>query len=421
MKILFVSDTFPPEGTAAGTRVYERACYWARWGHKVTVLTSFPNFPEGRLFPGYHNRWHEVCEIDGIRVVRVKTFMAPNAGVVLRIMDFLSFMVTSFIAGLFEKRPDVLAVTSPQFFAAVGACILAKVRGLPFVLEVSDLWPESIVAVGAMRDGLALKAVEQLELFLYRKASLVIALVQGIRENLITRGVPAHKVQVVRNGVDLERCAPRARDTVLAGRWGIRANDFIVGYIGTHGMAHGLMNVLDAASQTTDSSIHYLFVGAGSERDCLVAESKRRGLVNVTFVPEQPREIIPAAWSLCDIALVHLRKTPLFEAALPGKMFEAMGMGLPILLAAPRGEASEIVEKELVGICIPPEDPAALSAAISGLKSEPERLSEFRKHSTVAAPRYTRKLQAELVLIAFTEALVWARARSASASERAFP
>jgi colanic acid biosynthesis glycosyl transferase WcaI len=333
MKVLFVSDNFPPEQNAVATRVYERASYWARWGHQVTVLTSFPNFPEGKLFTGYRNRWHEVCEIDGIRVVRVKTFIAPNAGVILRVLDFLSFMVTSFIAGLFEDRPDVLAVTSPQFFAAVGACILAKVRRLPFVVEVADLWPESIAVVGAMKHGLALKAVEKLELFLYRSADMVIALVQGIKENLVRRGVPAHKVQVVRNGVDLERCAPRMRDTALAAHWGIRGQEFIVGYIGTHGMSHGLMNVLEAASQTTDPTIHYLFVGAGSERDRLVTEAKRRGLINVTFISAQPKEIIPAAWSLCDIALVHLRNKPLFEAALPAKMFESMGMGVPILLA----------------------------------------------------------------------------------------
>jgi glycosyltransferase involved in cell wall biosynthesis len=421
MKILFVSDNFLPEQNAIATRVYERACYWARWGHKVTVLTSFPNFPEGRLFPGYRNRWHEVSEIDGIRVVRVKTFMAPNAGVILRILDFISFMVTSFIVGLFESRPDVLAVTSPQFFAAVGTCMLAKVRRLPFVLEIADLWPESIVAVGAMKNGWALKTVEKLELFLYRRADVVIALVQGIKGNLVIRGVPEYKVQVVRNGVDLERCAPRIRDMALAARWGIRAQDFIVGYIGTHGMSHGLMNVVAAAAQTTDPTIHYLFVGAGSERDRLVAEAKRRGLGNVTFMPAQPKEIIPAAWSLCDIALVHLRNKPLFEAALPAKMFEAMGMGLPILLATPRGEASEILEKEQVGMWIPPDNPAALSAAISVLKSDPERLSEFRKHSTAAAPRYTRKRQAELVLDAFTDALARSPAAGDSVSESRLP
>ena len=421
MRVLFVTDNFPPELNAQATRVYERACYWLRWGHKVTVLTSFPNFPEGKLFLVYRNRWREVSEINGIRVVRVKTFIAPNAGVVLRILDFISFMVTSFIGGLFESRPDVLAVSSPQFFAAVGACMLAKVRRLPFVMEVADLWPDSIVAVGAMRDGLPLNAVKKLELFLYRSAEVVIALVPGIRESIVNRGVPARKVHVVRNGVDLERYAPRVRDAALAARWGFGPQDFIVGHIGTLGMAHGLMNVVDAAAQTTDPSIRYLFVGAGIERDRLIAETKRRRLDNVAFIPAQPKEIIPAVWSLCDLALVHVRNVPFFKSTLPAKMFEAMGMGLPILLVAPKGDASEIVEREQVGIWIPSDNPAALSAAISSLKSDPERLSEFRRHSIAAAPRYTRKLQAELVVHAFTDALALASARSASISEQALP
>jgi glycosyltransferase involved in cell wall biosynthesis len=233
--------------------------------------------------------------------------------------------------------------------------------------------------------------------------------------------VPPQKVQVVRNGVDLERCAPRIRDTALAARWEICGQAFVVGYIGTHGMAHGLMNVLDAAAQTTDPTIQYLFVGAGSERDCLVAEAKRQGLGNVTFMPAQPKEMVPAAWSLCDIALVHVRNKPFFKSTLPAKMFEAMGMGLPILLVAPRGDASEIVEKEQVGIWIPPDNPAALSAAVCTLKSHPERLSEFRKHSIAAAPRYTRKRQAELVLNAFNEAITWAQGRSTSVSQMTVP
>ena len=181
------------------------------------------------------------------------------------------------------------------------------------------------------------------------------------------------------------------------------------------------MNVVDAAAQTTDPSIRYLFVGAGIERDRLIAETKRRRLDNVAFIPAQPKEIIPAVWSLCDLALVHVRNVPFFKSTLPAKMFEAMGMGLPILLVAPKGDASEIVEREQVGIWIPSDNPAALSAAISSLKSDPERLSEFRRHSIAAAPRYTRKLQAELVVHAFTDALALASARSASISEQALP
>jgi colanic acid biosynthesis glycosyl transferase WcaI len=416
MKILFVSDNFVPEVNAQASRVFERACYWSRWGHDVTVLTSFPNFPEGRLYSGYRNRWREVSEIDGIRVVRVKTYIAPNAGVVLRIADFLSFMVTSFVVGCFERRPDVLAVSSPNFFAAVGTCVLAAARRLPFVMEVADLWPDSIVAVGAMRDGVLLKMVKKIEMALYRKASVVIALVPGIKRNLVDRGVPAHKIQVIQNGVDLERYSARTRDKTLVDRWGFRSEEFIVGYIGTHGMAHGLMNVIEAASRTSDPNIRYLFVGSGAERDGLIAESKRRKLTNVTFMAPAHKELVPAVWSLCDIALVHIRNKPFFESTLPAKMFEAIGMGLPILLVAPRGDASAIVEKEQVGVWISPDNPTALSGIISALKNDPEQLREFRRHSIEAAPRYSRKQQAELVVNAFTVAVATAPAAGDSVS-----
>src|SRR5579862_5639381 len=189
MNILFIADNFPPERNAQASRVYERACYWVRWGHQVTVLTCFPNFPEGKLFPGYRNRLWAEEEMGGIRVVRVKTFIAPNVGRVLRIVDYLSFMISSFWAGLTLPRPDVVVTTSPQFFAAVGGSALTAVRRLPFVLEISDLWPDSIVAVGAMKRNFMLRWLEKLELLLYRRAARIVVLTPAFRENLVRRGV----------------------------------------------------------------------------------------------------------------------------------------------------------------------------------------------------------------------------------------
>ena len=161
MHILFLTENFPPEHNAPATHVYERACYWTRWGHRVTVVTSAPNFPEGRVHPGYRNRWYQTEEIEGIRVVRVKTFIAPNEGVVLRTLDFLSFMVAAFAAGLIQARPDVVVATSPQFFTAVAGWALSAVRGLPFIFELRDLWPDSIIAVGAMRESAAIRAMRR--------------------------------------------------------------------------------------------------------------------------------------------------------------------------------------------------------------------------------------------------------------------
>ncbi|MBI1985964.1 MAG: glycosyltransferase family 4 protein [Rhodospirillales bacterium] len=188
MRILFLTENFPPETNAAATRVYERACYWVKWGHAVTVITQAPNFPEGRLHDRYTNLWRQVEDMSGIRVVRVKTFIAPNKGVVRRSLDFLSFMVTGVLAGLGESRPDIVAATSPQFFAAVGGWALAAMRGRPFVFELGDLWPASIAAVGAMRRGFLLGLIENLELFLYRRAEAVVALTQAFKDNLVQRG-----------------------------------------------------------------------------------------------------------------------------------------------------------------------------------------------------------------------------------------
>jgi len=398
MNILFLADNFPPERNAQASRVYERACHWVRWGHKVTVITCFPNFPEGRLFPGYHNHWRRVEDRDGIRVVRVKTFIAPNAGTFLRILDFLSFMLTAFWAGLFEPRPDVLVATSPQFFAAIAGWALAATRRCPFVMELSDLWPDSIVAVGAMKPNLALRWLEKLELFLYRRATRIVALTESFKQNLTRRAIDPYKIQVVINGVDLSRYEPRPWDRGFAEKWGIPENDFVIGYVGTHGMAHALENVLDAAGLVQNMGVRFLFVGPGAERERLIALAAARQLPNVTFVPAQPKEGMPAAWSVCHIALVHLRDTPLFKTVIPSKIFEAMAMGKPILLAAPDGEASRIVKWENNGLYVPAQRPEELAAAVLFLKENPDFTKELSRRSLAAAPRYSRERQASEML-----------------------
>lgn len=391
MNILFLADNFPPERNAQASLVYERACYWVKWGAKVTVVTCAPNFPEGKLYPGYRNGWHSVEDMSGIRVVRVKTFIAANAGKARRILDYLSFMLTASVAGWLEARPDVIVATSPQFFAAVGGWVLAFLRRRPFVMEVRDLWPDSIVAVGAMKPNFALRWMEKLELFLYRRAAAVVVLTPAFRENLLRRGVPPGKVQVIVSGVDLTRYALAERDQTLAAQWGIQPEHFVVGYIGTFGMAHGLTNVLAAAQAIRDPRIRFLLVGAGQAREELMAEMARRKIGNVIMAPAQPKEEIARFWGLCNVALVHLRSTPLFETVIPSKLFESMGMGLPVLLASPRGEASRIVEAEQMGIWVPAEDAKALAAACEQLKNDPRELSRLAENSAAAAPRYSRE------------------------------
>jgi colanic acid biosynthesis glycosyl transferase WcaI len=398
MSILFIADNFPPERNAQASLVYERACYWVRWGARVTVITCAPNFPEGKVFPGYRNSWYHVEEISGIRVVRVKTLIAPNSGKLRRILDYLSFMFAAVIAGIFQQRPDVIVATSPQFFAAVGGCILALLLKLPFVMEVRDLWPDSIVAVGAMQRNFALRLLEKLELFLYEQASAVVVLTPAFRTNLLQRGVQPGKVHVIVSGVDLSRYSPVERNPLLAAEWNIKPHHFVIGYIGTFGMAHGLGNVLDAAQLISDPDIRFLLVGTGQARDELTAEIRKRRIENVILVPAQPKEQVREFWGLCDVSLVHLRSTPLFQTVIPSKLFESMAMGLPVMLASPKGQASEILAQEQMGIWIKPEDPQALAVAATKLKRTDLLRQGFARNSLAAAKRYSREQKSRQML-----------------------
>ena len=387
VNILFLSDNFPPERNASATRVYERACYWVKDGHRVTVITCAPNFPDGKVFPGYRNRG-SVEERDGIRVVRVRTFISPNTGFFLRTVDFVSYMLAAVMAGLREEEPDLVAATSPQFFAAVGGWILSRLRRVPFVFELGDLWPASIEAVGASRNRWLIGFLERVELFLYRESAAVAALTHRFRDDLVRRGIPEERVRVVRNGVDLPRYAPRPRDATLARDWGLEGR-FVVGYLGTHGMAHGLANVLDAAERLRGTDVTFLFVGAGAERRMLVDDAARRGLSNVVFVPAQEKAEMPRVWSLCDVALVHLKNDPVFETVIPSKIFEAMGMGLPILLVSPSGEAREIVEGDGAGLWVPAGAPDALARAVprSAARRRPAAATRGCEPGRRAAPQ----------------------------------
>ncbi len=405
MKILFLTENFPPETNAAATRVFERACYWVRDGHEVTVITQAPNFPFGKLYEGYRNRWRHIESIEGIRVVRIKTYIAANEGVARRILDFVSYMFTAVWFGLLERRPDVVVSTSPQFFAAVGGWLIGTLRRIPFVFELGDLWPASIVAVGAMKPGLAMRLVEKLELFLYRRSSVVVALTNAFKKNLIERGINGDKIAVVINGVDLPRYAPQDRDKPLAEEWGLE-DKFVVGYVGTHGTAHGLENVIEAAALLKDrTELIFLFAGPGAAREKLIQVARNRKLTNVVFIPSQPKDRMPAVWSLCDVALVHLKDTQVFAEVIPSKIFEAMGMGLPILIAAPNGEATAIVEKAKAGLIAPPDNPDALTKAVEKFLDNSEYRNETSKHSLAAAPMHSRAFQAKAMMVALEAAV----------------
>jgi glycosyltransferase involved in cell wall biosynthesis len=403
MQILFFADNFPPEKNAQASRVYERARYWIRWGHSVTVITCAPNFPEGEVYPGYKNDWCRTQIMDGIRVVRVKTYITANRGTVRRMADYLSFLPAAFLAGIRENA-DVVAATSPQMFAGLAGCMTASFLRRPFLLEVSDLWPESILAVGAMRkSNVITRTLEKMAQFLYQRADRIVVLTESFQKKIEAAGVPRRNIDVVLNGVDLDLYSPRNRDKDLARQYGISEDHFVVGYIGTLGMAHGLEKVLEAAAKLSGTPALFLLVGPGAERERLRELAAEQGLQNVLFIPPQPKEQMPRYWSLCDVALVHLKDTELFETVIPSKIFEAMGMGLPIALAAPRGEASRLVLGEGVGWHVPAGDANALAMLLTLLTMRKEDLTATAERSRKAAFGHSRERQAELYMEALAK------------------
>lgn len=395
MHILFLTDNFPPEGNAPATRTYEHAMRWVKAGHKVTVITCAPNFPEGKLFEGFKNSWYQTHDLDGINVVRVKTFITANEGFVKRILDYMSFMVTGFIAGLFQKKPDVIVATSPQFFCACAGWALSAVRRKPFVFELRDIWPASITAVGAMKDSFAIRMIERIEMFLYRRADSIVSVTHAFKKELIERGVDGEKIEVVLNGVDLTKYEPSlSKDADLAKQYGLEGK-FVAGYIGTHGMAHGLEHIVDVAERLQNNDdIRVIFAGGGAARQKVVELVEKKQLKNVVLIDRQPKEMMPKLWSLCDVSLVPLVNSDLFKTVIPSKIFECMGMGIPTIMSVPEGEATAIIRETNSGVVVNSESVEQITAAILKLHEDKELYQQVNTCSIEAAPKYSRDIMA---------------------------
>ena len=395
MRILFITDNFPPEFNAPATRTYEHARYWVKWGHDVTIITCVPNFPDGKVFDGYKNKWKQTEIIDGIKVVRVKTYITANEGFLPRVFDYLSFMMCSIIFGIFQKKPDVIIATSPQFFAAIGGWVLSVLRRVPFIFELRDLWPASILAVGAMQKSFLIPAMERLELFLYNQAKCVIAVTEAFKKDLVDRGISENKIHVNTNGVDSTVFSPQPKNMKLLEQLQL-SGKFILGYIGTLGMAQDLESVLEAAHQLRGNpDIHFLFVGSGAEKNSLMNMADKKKLSNVTFIPPQTREKITTYWSICDVAIVHLKDHPIFKTVIPSKIFEAMAMGIPILLCSPEGEGSSIIINTGSGYWTKAGNTPQFCEAIKKIKNNPAQLINCGKSGLKASPSYSRKEKAK--------------------------
>ncbi len=353
MKILFITDNFPPEVNAPATRTYEHCKEWIKKGAKVTVITCAPNFPQGKVYKGFKNKLYHKSNIDGIEVIRTWSYISSNKGFAKRILDYFSFALTSFSVGLFQKF-DIVVATSPQFFTTWAASALSFFKQKPWIFELRDLWPESINSVGAIKHQKILETLEKIELFLYKDASRVVPVTNAFKSNLISRGIPAEKIDVVTNGSNMELFKNQEKDTLLLEKLNLK-NKFIVGYIGTHGMAHSLDFIVKSIANIKDHSIHFLFIGDGAMKKPIQELAKELKLSNISFLDPIQKEEVPKYLSIIDISLAPLKKSDTFKSVIPSKIFEAAAMKKPILLGV-EGESQKIIEEFNSGLCFKPED-----------------------------------------------------------------
>jgi glycosyltransferase involved in cell wall biosynthesis len=366
-------------------------------------VTNHPNHPKGMLFPGYRNRWLSTEEIDGICVRRVKTFPAANAEVFKRILNYLIFMAAAVIGSFRVAKPDVVIATSPQFFCAVAGYLVSRIKQAPFVFELRDIWPDSIVAVGAMKVSRTIRLLEKFELFLYRQAALIVAVTDSFRAYLIERGIPPENILVVKNAVDLEFFQPRAASLELAQRLGAEQK-FVAAYIGTVGMAHAVEKIVEAADLLREHpDILFLIVGEGAHKEKVKTLISSRGLSNIKALPGVNKSEIRDYYALTHLNLVTLRNTPLFLKVIPSKIFEIMAMARPVLSSV-HGEARQILEAANAAEFVAAENPQEMASAILRLREDSQRLNQMGQNGRrFVEEHYDRDRSAAALLAALTQ------------------
>ncbi len=402
MRILFLCQYFPPEPGAPAARVHEHAREWARLGHEVTVVCGLPHYPAGVVAPEYRGRLLAEERVDGVRVLRCWLYATPNRGVLRRSLSFATFLASATLAALFRGgRADVVCATSPQLLCGLAGWLAAALRRRPFVFEVRDLWPQQIVDLGVITHPLVIGPLRALEGFLYRRARAVVTVAPATTEELAGRGVPREKLHTIPNGIDLEFFRPGPRENAVR-REHCGGADFVALYIGAHGLSQGLEVVVDAAERLcARRDIRFVLAGDGARRDAVAALAREKGLENITFLPAQPKALMPEFYAAADVCLVPLLRRGVFLTNIPSKMFEIMACARPMILGA-LGQARALMEEAGAGVAVPPEDGAALAGAVAALADDPDRRAALgaagRRHAERCCNRSDRAAEYAEVL-----------------------
>jgi glycosyltransferase involved in cell wall biosynthesis len=369
LKILFITDNFPPEVNAPATRTYEHCKIWAQNGYDVTVITCVPNFPKGIVFKGYKNKLYQKEIIDGIKVIRAWSYITANSGFFRRIIDYISFSITATIVGIFQKA-DVIIATSPQFFSAIAGNNISFFKMKPWIFEVRDIWPESIIAVdgGLRQNSFIYKILEFIEKRLYSRAKLIVVVTDAFKNKLVERGIKQEKIEVFTNGSNMQLFYQRNKNQQIINKLKIN-NKIIFAYIGTIGLAHGIDFIVETFSKLNNPDFHLLILGEGAKKKEVLIQIQHLFKDNITFLDFVPKEDVPEYISIVDFAIVNLRRAPTFTSVIPSKIFEFAAMEKPILLGVD-GQAREIIEKYNCGLFYEPENRQDLLDKIEIISSD---------------------------------------------------
>ena len=376
MRILILTQYYPPEMGAPQNRLSDLAQWLMRSGHNVTILTALPNYPRGRIFEDYQGRFLVEERSENIDIFRAWIYATKKKSFVQRLLNYFSFVCSSLAVGIWKiGQQDIVIVESPPLFLGISGYLLSLLKGAKLVLNVSDLWPESAVAMGILKNKTLIRLSSWLEELLYRRSHLITGQTQGIVDNIRSR--PPHKQAfLITNGVNVKAflLALKSDERMELRREFGLGSEFVIGYAGLHGLAQGLETVVEAAHLLADhKGLLFAFFGDGPEKEKLLRLADQFRLNNIRFYPPQATTRVPALVGSFDIALIPLRKLNIFKGALPSKMFEAMAAAVPIIVSID-GEARHLVEKAQAGVTVEAENPGAMADAILQLYSNQECL-----------------------------------------------
>jgi glycosyltransferase involved in cell wall biosynthesis len=376
LHVAYLVQQFPPEVGAGPARVTEMATRWQAAGAKVTVITGFPSRSlPGRAYgagdPAYRGRLRLEEDWNGIRVLRSWLYATSKAGLARQVTNNVTFMLSSALHALARLGPvDVLIASEPPLFPHVAGAWVSAARRIPLVLEVRDLWPDYLVGLGVVGKGsLPARLLFRLERRLLKRADSVVAVTDSFRRRIITKGVPATRVHVIPNGVELEQYAPSDEPPPLDAMRR-REGEFIAGYLGTFGVGQDLTTIVAAAQllASEDPSIRFVLVGDGLEQQRVRDRARALNLTNLEICPPLHKDLTRAFYNACDVCLVPLAPVEIFQETVPSKMFEIMACERPVL-ASLAGEGQRIVEESGGGVVAPPGDARALADALKRLKA----------------------------------------------------